>query len=53
MTDKAWQNFLEWFYKTHQVTKDWTPDKASVKVWEEYTRNLTLIPYARYKGSKK
>ncbi len=31
-----WQKFLEWLYKTHAVTKDWTPDKTSIQVWEEF-----------------
>ncbi len=38
MTDKTWVKFLEWLYKTHSLTKDWTPSKISIELWEEYKR---------------
>ena len=36
MTDKEWDKFLKWLYKAHSITRDWIPDKESIKLWEEY-----------------
>ncbi len=37
MMDKLWQAFLEWLYKAHNITKDWTPNRTSIELWEEYS----------------
>ena len=38
MNDKLWIKFLIWLYKAHQITKDWTPSKISIELWEEFRR---------------
>ena len=36
MTDKEWQEFLDWLYEAHSITKDWIPNKTSIELWLEY-----------------
>ncbi len=36
MNDKQWAEFLDWLYKTHSITKDWTPNRTSIEIWLEY-----------------
>ena len=38
--DKTWINFLEWLYKAHNITKDWKPDRTSIKLWEEFNKRV-------------
>ncbi len=38
MIDKEWDKFLEWLYKTHQITKDWTPDRISIEFFLEFSK---------------
>ncbi len=41
MTDKEWQEFLNWLYKTHLITRDWSPNKISIELWIEYNEKPT------------
>lgn len=36
MTSAEWDDFLEWLYKTHSITKDYKPNRVSIELWEEY-----------------
>lgn len=38
MKDTQWDKFLNWLYKAHALTKDWTPSKTSIELWEEYEK---------------
>ncbi len=38
LVDKRWDRFLEWLYKTHAITRDWIPDRQSIKLWEEFRK---------------
>ena len=36
MKDTEWNSFLEWIYRVHNITKDWTPNRTSIELWKEY-----------------
>ena len=38
ITDEKWAKFLEWLYEAHSLTKDYVPDKMSIRLWEEYKK---------------
>ena len=36
LTDKKWGDFLKWLKDAHHLSKMYTPDRYSVKLWQEY-----------------
>ncbi len=37
MTDKEWDEFLEWLYNNHQISRtSWSPNKVSIELYLEY-----------------
>ncbi len=41
MTEKEWQDFLTLQHALDKTTKDYTPNKISIELWEEYRASLS------------
>ena len=38
ISDLAWATFLIWLKEAHHLSSIYTPDKYSIKLWQEYER---------------
>ncbi len=41
MTPQEWDDFIKWLQEAHQLSKMYTPDRYSIKLWEEYKDERT------------
>ena len=43
-----WAKFLKWLQESHQLSKLYTPDKYSVKLWKEFEDEVRQKPSSRH-----
>lgn len=45
--EETWKEFIDWIRKTHHLTVDWFPNKATVELWEEFKKEKTRAARVR------